>query len=65
MGKIDTFDYDITERLFTTTVGAKVMAPKIRCCKFSLSQSCLIMKQVKEYNNKFIYYTLLLNVNFS
>lgn len=58
MGRIDTFDYDITECLFTTTVGAKVMTPKILCGKFSLSQNCLIMKQIKECNNKFIYYTL-------
>ena len=58
MGKIDTFDYDITECLFTTTVGAKVMTPKILCGKFSLSQNCLIMKQIKECNNKFFYYIL-------
>lgn len=58
MGRIDTFDYDITECLFTTTVGAKVMTPKILCGKFSLSQNCLIMKQINECNNKFIYYTL-------
>ncbi|MBQ1864866.1 MAG: hypothetical protein II150_09835, partial [Thermoguttaceae bacterium] len=27
MGNIDTFDYEIDECLFTTTVGAKVMTP--------------------------------------
>ena len=58
MGEIDTFDYDITECLFTTTVGAKVMTPKILCGKFSLSQNCLIMKQIKKCNNKFFYYIL-------
>lgn len=58
MGKIDTFDYDITECLFTTTVGAKVMTPKILYGKFSLSQNCLVMKQIKKCNNKFFYYIL-------
>lgn len=59
MGKIDTFDYDIEECLFTTTVGAKVMTLKILCGKFSLSQNCLIMKQIKKCNNKFFYYILI------
>lgn len=59
MGKIDSFDYDIKECLFTTTVGAKVMTPKVISGKFSLSQNCLIMKQIKECNNKFFYYMLI------
>ncbi len=59
MGEIDTFDYDIEECLFTTTVGAKVMTPRILCGKFNLSQNCLIMKQIKECNNNFFYYILL------
>lgn len=58
MGLIDTFDYDIDECLFTTTVGAKVMTPKILRGKFSLSQNCLIMKKTKECNNSYIYYYL-------
>ena len=58
MGMIDTFDYDIDECLFTTTVGAKVMTPKILRGKFSLSQNCLIMKKTKECNNSYIYYYL-------
>lgn len=58
MGMIDTFDYDIDECLFTTTVGAKVMTPKILRGKFSLSQNCLIMKKIKECNTSYIYYYL-------
>ena len=58
MGKIDTFDYDIKECLFTTTVGAKVMTPKILCGKFSLSQNCLIMKKKKKCDTSFVYYIL-------
>ncbi len=58
MGTIDSFDYDIPECLFSTTVGAKVMTPKILSGKFSLSQNCLIMKQVKECNNHFMFYYL-------
>ena len=59
MGKINSFDYDIDECIFTTTVGAKVMTPKILEGKFSLSQNCLIMKKIKKCNNHFIYYILL------
>lgn len=59
MGNINTFDYDIEECLFTTTVGAKVMTPKILKGKFSLSQNCLIMKNKKIINNLFMYYMLL------
>ena len=60
MGQIDTYDYDIQECLFTTTVGAKVMAPKILKGKFSLSQNCLIMRNYTHYKcfNQFIYYLL-------
>lgn len=59
MGKINSYDYDIEECLFTTTVGAKVMTPKILKGKFNLSQNCLIMKREKECNIKFFYYMLL------
>ena len=59
MGKINSYDYDVEECLFTTTVGAKVMTPKILRGKFSLSQNCLIMKKIKECNNSFMYYTLI------
>lgn len=59
MGKINSFDYNIAECLFTTTVGAKVMTPKVLRGKFSLSQNCLIMKQIKECCNKYFYYMLL------
>lgn len=58
MGFINRFDYDLDECLFTTTVGAKVMTQKILKGKFSLSQNCLIMNQIKECNNKFIFYIL-------
>ena len=59
MGTISSFDYDEKECLFTTTVGAKVMTPKVLSGKFSLSQNCLIMKQVKPCCNKYIFYQLL------
>ena len=59
MGKINSYDYNVTECLFTTTVGAKVMTPKILNGKFSLSQNCLIMHNVSECNNKYCYYLLL------
>lgn len=60
MGCIDTFDYDIDECLFTTTVGAKVMTPKILRGRFSLSQNCLIMKKKKlDINNTFFYFLLI------
>lgn len=59
MGKIDSYDYEIEECLFTTTVGAKVMTPKVLNGKFSLSQNCLIMKKIKKCNLKFFYYVLL------
>lgn len=58
MGRINSFDYNIEECLFTTTVGAKVMTPKILSGKFSLSQNCLIMKQIKNCDNKYFYYML-------
>lgn len=58
MGCIDTFDYDLEECLFTTTVGAKVMTPKILRGKFSLSQNCLIMNRMKDCNNGYVYYYL-------
>lgn len=43
MGRIDTYDYDVDEVLFVTTVGAKAMTPTILHGKFSLSQNCLLM----------------------
>ena len=58
MGTINSYDYDIQECLFTTTVGAKVMTPKILRGKFNLSQNCLIMNQIRECSNRFIYYML-------
>ena len=58
MGNISSFDYDEEECLFTTTVGAKVMTPKVLNGKFSLSQNCLIMKRVKPCCNKYVFYQL-------
>ena len=58
LGTIDTFDYDISECLFSTTVGAKVMTPRVLSGKFSLSQNCLIMKQKKECDNHYMFYYL-------
>lgn len=60
MGLIDTFDYDLKECLFTTTVGAKVMTVSHLKGKFSLSQNCLIMLPKNDGSNiKFYYYQLM------
>lgn len=59
MGLINSYDYDVDECLFTTTVGAKVMTPRILKGKFSLSQNCLIMRRRKQINNNFVYYFLI------
>ena len=59
MGFVKDCDYEVSECLFTTTVGAKVMTPRILSGKFCLSQNCLIMKQIKTCNNHFFYYSLL------
>lgn len=58
MGTIDTFDYDVDECVFSTTVGAKVMTPMLLSGKFSLSQNCLIMKPTGMYSCKMLYYCL-------
>ena len=59
MGNIDTYDYEIDECLFTTTVGAKVMTPRLLSGKFSLSQNCLIMKKKHQISNNFMFYLLI------
>ena len=59
MGKINSFDYDIKECVFSTTVGAKVMTPRYLRGKFSLSQNCLIMLPMSKYVCKLLYYVLL------
>ncbi len=59
MGKINSFDYDIKECVFSTTVGAKVMTPRYLRGKFSLSQNCLIMLPISKYVCKLLYYVLL------
>lgn len=58
MGKINKYDYDVDECLFTTTVGAKVMTPKYLTGKFCLSQNCLIMQPTKDSSVKYFYYML-------
>ena len=59
MGRENSYDYDIKKCLFTTTVGAKVMTPKILTGRFCLSQNCLIMKQIQQVYDNFIYYLLI------
>ena len=60
MGLINSYDYDLCECLFTTTVGAKCMTLKILRGKFSLSQNCLIMHlKSKKFINKYVYYAML------
>ncbi|MCC2717936.1 restriction endonuclease subunit S [Finegoldia magna] len=58
MGKINTYDYDIEECLFTTTVGAKVMDVRLLCGKFNLSQNCLIMISNGLFSINYIFYFL-------
>lgn len=58
MGKINKYDYDVDECLFTTTVGAKAMTPKYLTGKFCLSQNCLIMQPTKYSSVKYFYYML-------
>lgn len=60
MGYIKSYDYNIDECLFTTTVGAKAMTISYLKGKFSLSQNCLIMTKKSDIINlKFIYYFLI------
>lgn len=59
MGKINTYDYDINECIFTTTVGAKCMTLRELKGKFSLSQNCLIMNKRQENVNRYVLYALL------
>lgn len=60
MGCINSYEYDEEECIFTTTVGAKVMSPKLLSGRFSLSQNCLIMHNKTDHNNNhYVYYMLL------
>lgn len=59
MGKINSYDYDIEQCLFTTTVGAKAMTVKFLKGKFSLSQNCLVMLKKSESELKYIFYNLM------
>lgn len=58
LGFLDSYEYDIDECLFVTTVGAKVMTIKKLTGKFSLSQNCLIIQRKDEINLGFTYYFL-------
>jgi len=58
MGYVNDCDYDVESCLFSTTVGAKAMSPKLLRGKFCLSQNCLIMKSIKEIDNSFMFYEL-------
>jgi type I restriction enzyme, S subunit len=59
MGLISSYEYDVPEVLFATTVGAKAMTPMTLKGKFSLSQNCLIMSPKKtETVTRFFYYEL-------
>lgn len=65
MGLIDSFDYNLNECLFTTTVGAKVMTVAHLKGKFSLSQNCLIMiPKNNDFNIRFYYYQLMCLFNY-
>lgn len=58
MGFVESFDYDLDECIFTTTVGANVMTLKLLCGKFCLSQNCLIMISKNLCNNYYMFYFL-------
>lgn len=59
MGYVNVCEYNIDECIFTTTVGAKVMTPRILRGKFTLSQNCLIMiPKNKPHHNLYIFYAL-------
>ena len=64
MGNVNTYDYDEPICVFTTTVGAKVMSPKILSGKFCLSQNCVIMKKIGTVDERFLYYQLLSLFNY-
>lgn len=55
MGTINTFVYD-KEVIFSTTVGAKAMTPKLISGKFSLSQNCMIANLRQDAYIRFFYY---------
>ena len=55
MGTINTFVYD-KEVIFSTTVGAKAMTPKLISGKFSLSQNCMIANLRQAADIRFFYY---------
>jgi type I restriction enzyme, S subunit len=60
LGLINSYEYDINECLFTTTVGARVMSVLHLKGKFTLSQNCLIMlnKKTEEIHLRYAYYFL-------
>ena len=59
MGFISTYEYDVDDVLFATTVGAKAMTPLTLEGKFSLSQNCLIMRPKSPATvTRFFYYQL-------
>lgn len=58
MGTINSYDYNINECLFTTTVGAKVMDVRLIGGKFNLSQNCLIMESKEVHFTSYMYYFL-------
>ena len=59
MGFVSSYEYDVPEVLFATTVGAKAMTPMTLKGKFSLSQNCLIMRpKNRNVVTRFFYYQL-------
>lgn len=42
MGYIDSYEYDLKDSIYTTTVGAKVMTANMISGKISLSQNCVL-----------------------
>ena len=59
MGFTSTYEYDVDEVLFATTVGARAMTPMTLKGKFSLSQNCLIMRpKTRKTSTRFFFYEL-------
>lgn len=64
LGNIKHYDYDLSKPvIFSTTVGAKAMTPRLLQGKFSLSQNCLLMLPNQSVDAKYFYYQTLVIFN--
>lgn len=59
MGYIDSYEYDLKDSIYTTTVGAKVMTANMIFGKISLSQNCvLFINSDENTDDRFVLYFL-------